>query len=102
LIGNGLFGAGLNFDREVVEQTDTLVGMTFVITGTLSKPRAEIEANIKALGGKISGSVSTKTSYLVAAPGETGTTKYQKALKLGVPIISESDVNAMLKGGVSA
>ena len=77
-----------------------LTGMTFVITGTLSKPRAEIEANIKALGGKVSGSVSAKTSYLVAAPGETGTTKYQKAMQLNIPIISESELMAILKGGV--
>ncbi len=100
LVGNGLFGAGLNFDREETELLSALTGMTFVITGTLSKPRAEIEANIKALGGKVSGSVSAKTSYLVAAPGETATTKYQKAMQLNIPVISESELMAILKGGV--
>jgi DNA ligase (NAD+) len=65
-----------------------LTGKTFVITGTLSKPREEIQAWIEARGGKVSGSVSKKTSYVVA--GEGGGSKSDKAREVGVPIIDEA------------
>lgn len=93
---NRLVNAGINTEELVAETKDTLTGKTFVLTGTMSLPRAEIEAIIKQSGGKVSGSVSSKTSFLVAAPGETGTTKYQKAVDLGVSIISESQLMEML------
>jgi len=64
-----------------------LTGKTFVITGTLSKPRPEFKKQIEALGGKVSGSVSKKTDYLLS--GEGGGSKYTKAESLGVPILDE-------------
>lgn len=61
---------------------------TFVITGSFEMPRKEIEQMIKDSGHKVSGSVSSKTSYLLASPGEEGTSKYTKASSLGTPIIN--------------
>lgn len=70
-------------------------GMTFVITGTLpTMKRNEAEALITKNGGKVTGSVSKKTNYLVA--GEAAGSKLDKAKKLGVPIISEDDLLKML------
>ena len=68
--------------------------MTWVITGTLSQPRDEIAETIIARGGKVSGSVSKKTSYLLA--GEDAGSKLEKAKKLGVRIIDEAEFAKML------
>lgn len=88
--------AGVNTEEMIAETKETLSGKTFVLTGTMSLPRSEIENMIKQNGGKVAGSISAKTSYLVAAQGESGTTKYQKAMQLGIPIISESQLMEML------
>ncbi|MFN2476353.1 MAG: NAD-dependent DNA ligase LigA [Chthoniobacterales bacterium] len=71
-------------------------GSTWVITGTLSRPREEIGETIIARGGKVSGSVSKKTSYVLA--GEEAGSKLEKAQKLGVRVISEPEFRAMLDG----
>jgi DNA ligase (NAD+) len=71
-----------------------LHGNTFVITGTLSLPRGEIKRSIEAHGGKVSGSISASTSYLVC--GEGGGSKLDKAQSLNVPIISELDLQQLL------
>lgn len=73
--------------------TGPLSGLTFVITGTLSKPRDEIQAWIEARGGKVSGSVSKKTSHVLA--GEGGGSKSDKARELGVSIIDEAALLAL-------
>ena len=73
-----------------------LSGLTFVLTGALSRPRPEFERLIAQAGGKATGSVTKKTSYLVA--GEGGGSKRDKALKLNIPIIGEEDLLNMLKG----
>jgi len=73
-----------------------VAGRTFVITGTLGKPRDEIRKIIEDAGGKVAGSVSKNTAYLLA--GEGGGSKRDKAAKLGVPVISEDDLAAMLSG----
>lgn len=73
-----------------------LSGLTFVLTGALSRPRPEFERMIADAGGKATGSVTKKTSYLVA--GEGGGSKRDKAVKLGIPIIDETTLLAMLKG----
>ena len=75
-------------------QAGPLSGKTFVLTGALSRPRPEFEKMIAAAGGKATGSVTKKTDYLVA--GEGGGSKRDKAVKLGVPIIGESDLLSML------
>lgn len=73
-----------------------LAGLTFVLTGALSRPRPEFERLIAEAGGKATGSVTKKTSYLVA--GEGGGSKREKAVKLGISIIDEAALLGMLKG----
>ncbi|MEZ4364288.1 MAG: NAD-dependent DNA ligase LigA [Kofleriaceae bacterium] len=75
-----------------------LVGKTLVVTGTLSQPRADVQKRIEAAGGKIAGSVSKKTSYLVAG-ADTGKTKLDAAEKHGVPVLDEAALEALLTGG---
>jgi DNA ligase (NAD+) len=75
---------------------DRFAGLTFVLTGTLpTMSRDEASAMIKALGGKVSGSVSSKTSYVVA--GEAAGSKLTKAQSLGVKIIDEAELINMMK-----
>lgn len=81
-------------------QAGPLAGKTFVLTGALSRPRPEFEKLIAQAGGKATGSVTGKTHYLVA--GEGGGSKRDKAAKLGIPIIGEEELLAMLKGGAEA
>ncbi len=64
-----------------------LAGKTFVITGTLSRPREDFKAEIEAAGGKVSSSVSAQTDYLLA--GEKAGSKLEKAQSLGVEIVDE-------------
>ncbi|MBD3332744.1 NAD-dependent DNA ligase LigA, partial [candidate division GN15 bacterium] len=71
-----------------------LAGKTFVITGTLSKPRGEFKKQIEAAGGKVTGSVSRNTDYLLC--GENPGSKKTKAESLDVPILSENDFNQLL------
>lgn len=74
-------------------------GTTWVITGTLSAPRPEFEALIRAAGGKTSGSVSAKTSFLLA--GEDAGSKLEKATQLGVKVVSEEEFRAMLSASAA-
>ena len=72
-------------------------GKTFVLTGTLpTLKRDEAAALIEDAGGKVSGSVSSKTSFVVA--GEAAGSKLKKANDLGIPVLSEEALLAMLKG----
>lgn len=71
-----------------------LAGKTFVLTGTLSIDRDAMKERIESLGGKVSGSVSAKTSYVLA--GEGGGSKRDKAEKLGVPVIDEDELERMI------
>lgn len=95
---NTLHDAGVNLDYHAPaganNESAPLAGKTFVITGTLpSMSRDEAKTYIEAHGGKVSGSVSKKTSYLVA--GEAAGSKLDKANALGVPVLSEDDLKAM-------
>lgn len=95
--------AGVRMAEEVeeAERPQPLAGLTFVITGTLSVPREEFAALIERYGGRVAGSVSRKTSYLVV--GESpGATKYNRARELGVPMISEEEVRRMIEEGLRA
>ena len=74
---------------------DKLAGLTFVLTGTLpTMSRDQASALIKGAGGKVSGSVSSKTSYVVA--GDAAGSKLTKAQSLGVKIIDEAQLLRML------
>ena len=91
--------AGVNFHSELFlprAQAGPLAGKTFVLTGTLpSLKREDASSKIEALGGKVTGSVSKRTDYLVA--GEEAGSKLDKAQKLGVRIITEAELLALLK-----
>src|SRR5690606_17810670 len=73
-----------------------LAGKRFVITGTLSRPRRDIEELIRSHGGVVSGSVSRNTDYVLA--GENAGSKLDKARELGVPVLSEEEFWRMLEG----
>lgn len=73
-----------------------LVGHSFVITGKLSRPRPDFKGIITTAGGKVTGAISAKTSYLLA--GEGGGSKRKKAEKLGVKIIDEAALERLLQG----
>lgn len=89
--------AGVNMKEEEDKETDDrFAGMTFVLTGTLEKyTRDEASEIIEKFGGKTSGSVSKKTTYVLA--GEEAGSKFTKAQELGVNIISEADFDNMIK-----
>ena len=76
------------------ETGSAFAGSTWVITGTLSQPREEIAETIIARGGKVSGSVSKKTTYVLA--GAEAGSKLEKAQKLGVRVLTEDEFRAML------
>ncbi|MBN1260270.1 MAG: NAD-dependent DNA ligase LigA, partial [Anaerolineae bacterium] len=71
-----------------------LEGLTFVITGTLSRPRDEIKQWIETHGGKVTGSVSAKTDYLVVGESPGGA-KFRKAQQLQIPMLQEDDLYAL-------
>ena len=80
-------------DYEEVKSGSDLAGKTFVITGKLTqfKNRDEIKAKIESLGGKVTGSVSKNTDYLINNDVESTSSKNKTAKSLGIPILSEND-----------
>ena len=92
--------AGLQFTAEKRVTSTTLEGLTFVLTGTLpTLTREAARERIEAAGGKVSGSVSKKTSYVVA--GEEAGSKLEKAESLGVKVLDEAGLLELLESGVS-
>ena len=90
--------AGVSFDSTEAPVGDKLTGKTFVLTGTLANlDRKEASALIEAQGGKVSGSVSKKTSYVVA--GEAAGSKLKKANELGIPVLTEEELMKLLSEG---
>jgi DNA ligase (NAD+) len=90
-----LRGFGLTFTAEKKERGTKLTGLTFVLTGTLpTLTREEAKERIERAGGKVSGSVSKKTSYVVA--GEEAGSKLATAEKLGVAVVDEAGLMEML------
>jgi DNA ligase (NAD+) len=93
-----LRAAGLSFTAERRVRGTTLEGLTFVLTGTLpTLTREAAKEKIESAGGKVSGSVSKKTNYLVA--GEEAGSKLDKATSLGVPVLDEAALLNLLKHG---
>lgn len=96
----GRMGVSLE-DAAVHDETpQTLAGITFVLTGSLTESgmtRDEAGARLKAMGAKVSGSVSKKTGYVIA--GEAAGSKYDKAVSLGVPVLDEADLLRLLEAG---
>jgi DNA ligase (NAD+) len=88
--------AGLRFTGEKRQRATTLAGKTFVLTGTLAHfTRDEAKKLIEDAGGKVAGSVSKKTDYVVA--GEEAGSKLDKARELGVSVIGEKEMEALVK-----
>jgi DNA ligase (NAD+) len=88
---------GLTFTAERKVRGTTLSGLTFVLTGTMpTLTRDDAKERIEAAGGKVSGSVSKKTNYVVA--GEEAGSKLDKAQQLGVPVLDEAGLLSMLAG----
>lgn len=80
--------------EEVNTSNENINGKTFVITGTLSRPRDEIKEEIEGLGGNVTGSVTKKTDYVIA--GEKAGSKLTKANELGINVLTEEEYNNML------
>ena len=82
--------AGVNFTGEKTATGDLFAGKTIVVTGTLpTLSRKDANTLIERLGGKAAGSVSKKTSFVVA--GEAAGSKLQKANELGIPVLTEEE-----------
>src|SRR3984957_6049659 len=87
--------AGLTFTAEKKRKSSQLEGMTFVLTGTMPDlTREDAKSRIEAAGGRVSGSVSKKTSYVVA--GDDAGSKLDKAKELKVPVIEQAELLEML------
>jgi len=93
--------ASLPLQHSTVTSTSLLAGKTLVLTGTLpTLKRDDAKAMIEAAGGKVAGSVSKKTDFVVA--GEEAGSKLEKALELGVPVLTEAELIKLLEEGEKA
>ncbi|MGO9127066.1 MAG: NAD-dependent DNA ligase LigA [Terriglobales bacterium] len=90
-----LRSSGLTFTGKRKERGTKLAGKTFVLTGTLTRPRDLVKKALEDAGGRVSGSVSKKTDYVVA--GADAGSKLDKANQLGVRVISESEMEKLLQ-----
>lgn len=90
----------LILEQPAEETASSLEQMTFVITGTVTHfaNRRELKEMIESLGGKVTGSVTSKTDYLINNDTASNSSKNKKAKELGIPILSEEDFLIMLKG----
>ena len=87
--------AGVNMTQPQTQQGDKFAGLTFVLTGTLQGfTRGECQKLIESLGGKVTSSVSKKTSYVLA--GEEAGSKLEKARQLGIPVLTEEEFLQMV------
>ena len=89
----------LHINKEEVSENQTLAGMNFVITGSLEhfSNRGEAKKLIESLGGKVTGTVTGKTNYLINNDTTSNSSKNKKARELGIPILSEEDFIKMTK-----
>ncbi|QFP77201.1 NAD-dependent DNA ligase LigA [Deinococcus sp. AJ005] len=91
---NKLKAAGINPQEAEVRRGEQLRGLNFVITGSLGRPRDAIKAELEAAGGRVTGSVTGKTSYLIA--GEDAGSKLTRAQELEVPVLDEAGLAELL------
>lgn len=86
-------------EEEVTEDAALFAGMNFVITGSVEHfaNRREVKELIESKGGKVTGSVTSKTNYLINNDVQSASSKNKKAKELGVPIISEEEFMEMLE-----
>ena len=91
-----LLGAGVHWDALATPTAESQIlnGKSFVITGTLSRPRSEIKDELISMGAKVAGSVSSKTDYLLA--GSDAGSKLSKARELGITILDEDGLKELL------
>ena len=90
--------AGVNFQSSLRKKGDLFAGMTFVLTGTLTEfTRKEAAERIESLGGKTAGTVSRKTSCVLA--GEAAGSKLQRAREFSIPVITEQEFKKTIEGG---
>ena len=89
-----LRAAGVHWSAVDKPQVQLLAGKTFVLTGTLSMPRAELKEKLQSLGARVTGSVSKNTDYVIV--GEDPGSKYDKAMKLGIAVLDEAACMAMV------
>ncbi len=90
-----LLGLNMKYISSEIERVQVFADMTFVVTGTLSKTRDYYKRIITESGGKVTGSVSKKTSYVLV--GDNPGSKYQKAMDLGVEILTENEFEELVK-----
>src|SRR5580693_4187617 len=90
-----LRASGLTFTGKKKERGTKLAGKTFVLTGTLTRPRDAVKKTLEDAGGRVAGSVSKKTDYVVA--GADAGSKLDKANELGVRVISEKEMEKLLQ-----
>ena len=85
-------------EEEMKQQDQRFTGVNFVITGSVEHfaNRGEVKERIESLGGKVTGSVTSKTNYLINNDVSSTSSKNKKANELGIPIISEIDLLEML------
>ena len=77
-----------------MDESNFCFGKTFVVTGKFSQPRSYYEELITNRGGKLAGSVSKKTDYLLTDDPNSGSSKAVKAWELGIPVLSEAEFMA--------
>ena len=86
--------AGVHWPLLEKSQAQPFAGKTFVLTGTLSMPRAQLKEKLQSMGARVSGSVSKQTDYVVV--GDNPGSKYDKAIRLGVEVLDEAACIEML------
>lgn len=86
--------AGVHWPVVEKPQAQPFAGKTFVLTGTLSMPRAELKERLQSMGARVAGSVSKQTDFVVA--GADPGSKYDKAVKLGIELLDEAACIEML------
>lgn len=96
LLVTALLDAGVNPEPPEAQKEGSFSGKTVVLTGTMTMPRETAKEEIERRGGKVSGSVSKKTDFVVA--GEDAGSKLKKATELGVKILNEAEFVALLQG----